>query len=146
MKATLLKMSMITASAIFLFVSTSWADGRENRHHKKVEKKHFRSGHHRSDGYQETSRYNRGWYESPRSHHKKHYDGHQAAYRAKRHAFMDGRKFHRPLHKHRYHDHYRHKLIRRHYHKYKPSYNVFSYRASIYDPGWSVTIKTKSWR
>jgi hypothetical protein len=35
-------------------------------------------------------------------------------------------------------------VIRKHYHKHKPSYNVFIYRGSIFEPGWSVTIKTKS--
>jgi hypothetical protein len=35
-------------------------------------------------------------------------------------------------------------VICRHYHKHKPSYNVFSYWGSIFEPGWSVTFKTKS--
>jgi hypothetical protein len=35
-------------------------------------------------------------------------------------------------------------VICRHYHKHKPSYNVFSYKRSIFEPGWSVTFKTKS--
>ena len=39
MKATVLKMSVITTLAIFLFAGTSWADGGNNRHHKKVDKK-----------------------------------------------------------------------------------------------------------
>ena len=149
MKATLIKMSVITTLAIFLFVGTSWADGGNNRHQKKVDKKHFRSGHHRSDGYHGWSHYGRGWYEPSRRHHKKHFDRYRAAHRVKRHAFKYRHQYHRPVHKHRHyrhHDHYRHKVICKHYHKHKPSHNVFSYRASFYDPGWSVTIKTRSRR
>ena len=149
MKATILKMSVITTFAIFLFAGTSWADGGKNRHHKKVHKKHFRTGHHRSDGYHGWYHNGRGWYESTRRHYKKHYDRHRAAHRAKRHAFKHHHRYHRPVHKHRHcrhHDHYRHKVFRKHYHKHKPSHNVFSYRASLYDPEWSVTIKTRSRR
>ena len=146
MKATLLKMSVITTLAIFLFVGTSWADGGNNRHHKKVDKKHFRSGPDRNDGHQGWSHNGRGCYESPRQRYKKHDDRHRAAHRGKIHAFKHHRKYHRPVHKLRHHDHYLHKVIRRHYHKHKPSYNVFSYQASLYDPGWSVTIKTRSRR
>jgi hypothetical protein len=35
-------------------------------------------------------------------------------------------------------------VINKHYHKHKRSYNVFSFRAPVFEPGWSVTIKTKS--
>ena len=147
MKARILKMSVITTLAIFLFAGTSWADSGKNRHHNKVHKKHFRTGHHnKNDGYHGWSHYDRGWYESPRRHYKKHYNRHRAAHRAKRHTFKHHHKYYRPVHKLRQHDYYRHKVIRRHYHKHKPSYNVFSYRASIHDPGWSVTIKTRSRR
>jgi hypothetical protein len=100
MKATLLKMSVITTLAIFLFVGISWADGEKNRLPKKVD--------------------------------KKHYDRHWAVYRAKRQVFQN--------------HHYRHRVIRKHYHRYKPFHNVFSYRASLFDPGWSFTIKTRSRR
>ena len=61
MKATLLKMSVITALAIFLFVGTSWADSAKNRLPKKVDKKHFRTGLDRSDRHQGWSHNGRGW-------------------------------------------------------------------------------------
>jgi hypothetical protein len=35
-------------------------------------------------------------------------------------------------------------VIRKHYHKHKPSYNGFSFRMPTFEPGWSVIIKTKS--
>ena len=146
MKATLLKMSMIATLAIFLFVGTSWADGGNNRHHKKVDKKHLRSGHHRNSGDQGWSHNGRGWYKSPRHHYKRHHNRHWASHRSKRHAFKHHHKYRRPVHKHWHDNHCRHKVVRRHYHRHKPSYNVFSYRASLYDPGWSVTIKTRNRR
>ena len=146
MKATLLKMSVTTTLAIFLVVGISWADGGNNRHHKKVDKKHFRSGPHRSGGHHGWCHNGRGWYESPRHHYKKYYNGHRSAHIAKRHAFKHHHKPVPNLRHYRQHDQYRHKVIRRHYHKHKPSYNVFSYRASLYDPGWSVTIKTRNRR
>ena len=144
MKAMLLKMSVITTLAIFLFVSTSWADGGNNRYYKKVDKKHLRSGHHRSNGDQGWSHNSRGWYKSPRHHYKRHHDRHWASHRAKRHVFRHHHQYHRPFHKHWHGNHCRHNIIRRHYHRHKPSYNVFSYRGSIFEPGWSVTFKTKS--
>ncbi len=147
MKTSLLKMSVITTLAIFLFAGTSWADGGNNRHHKQVHKKHFRTGHHGSDGDHGWSHYGRGWYEYPRRYYKKPYNRHQVAHRAKRHAFKHRLRYHRPVHKHRHyrhHDHYCHKVIRRHYHKHKPSYNGYSYRSQIFEPGWSISIKTKS--
>ena len=146
MKATLLKMSVITTLAIFLFVGNSWADGRNNRHHKKVDEKHFRSGHHRSNGDQGWPHNGRGWYKSPRHHYKKHHDRHWASHRSKRHAFKHHHKYRRPFHTHWHDNHCRHKVVRKHYHRHKPSYNVFSYRASLYDPGWSVIIKTRNRR
>ena len=146
MKATLLKMSVITTLAIFLFVGTSWADGRNNRHHKKADKKNLRSGHHRSHADQGWSHNGRRWHKSPWHPYKRQNDRHWASHRAKRHAFKHYHKYRRPFHKHWHDNHYRHKVIRRHYHRHKPSYNVFSYRASLYDPGWSVTIKTRNRR
>ena len=131
MKAKLLKMSVITTMVmIFVFAGASWADGAENRHHKQVRNKHIRTEHDRSDGYREPSHYSRRWYEHPRPHYKKHYDRHPAAHRAERHAFQHRQKYHRSVSKH--------------YHKHKPSYNVFSYRARVFDPGWSFSIKSKS--
>lgn len=149
MKAMLLKMSVITTLAIFLFVGTSWADGGNNRYYKKVDKKYLRSGPDRNDGHHGWSHNGREWYESLRHRYRIHDDRHRAVHRAKLHAFKHHRKYHRPVHKLRHYrqqDHYRHKVIRRHYHKHKPPYNVFSYRASLYDPGWSVTIKTRNRR
>jgi hypothetical protein len=116
MKANLLKMSVITTMVIFLFAGASWADGAENRHHKQARNKHIRTEHHRSDGYLGPSHYSRRWYELPQ-------------------------KYHRPARKH---DRYRHQVICKHYHKHKPSYNLFSYRVQVFEPGWFVGIKTKS--
>ena len=141
MKAKLLKMSVITTMVIFLFAGVSWADGRKSRHHKQVRNDHIRTEHDRGHGYRQSSHHNREWYEHPRGHYQKHYDRHPAAHRAERHAFKHRHRYHRPFHRH---DHYRHKVIRKHYHKHKPSYNGFSYGASIFEPGWSVTIRTKS--
>lgn len=132
MKATLLKMSVITTSAIFLFAGASWADGEKNRLHKTVDKKHVRPGPDRSDRHQGRSYNGRGWNESPQHHYKQPYVRHWAAHSAKRHVFK--------------HHHYRPMVIGKHYHRYKPSHNVFSYWATIHDPGWSVTIKTRSRR
>ena len=141
MKAKLLKISVITTMVIFLFAGASWADGGKNRHHKQVGNEHIRTEHDRVDGYREPFHYNREWYEYSRRHYQKQYDRHLAAHRAERHAFNHRHRYYRPVHKH---DHYRPKVIRKHYHRHKPSYNVFSYRGSIFEPGWSVIIKSKS--
>jgi hypothetical protein len=141
MKAKLLKISMMTIVVIFLFAGASWADGGKNRHHNPVGNKHIRTEHDRSYGYQEPSHYNRRWYEHPRRHYKKHYDRHLAAHRAERHAFKHRHKYHRPVHKH---DYYRYIRNHKYYHKHKPSYNGFSFRAPVFEPEWSITIKTKS--
>lgn len=141
MKAKLLRISVITTMAIFLFAGASWADSAKNRHSKQVGNKHIRTEHDRSDGYREPSHYSRIGYEHPRRHYNKQYDRHPAAHRAERHAFQHRQKYHRPVQNY---DRYRHKVIRKHYHKRKPSYNVFSYRAPAFGPGWSVSIKTKS--
>jgi hypothetical protein len=141
MKAKLLKMSVITTMVILLFAGASWADVGKNRHQKQARNEHLRTEHDRSDRYRKPSLYSHRWDKYPRRHYQKHYDRHPAAHRAERHAFKHRQKYHRPICKH---DLYRHKVIRRHYHKHKPSYNVFSYRGSIFEPGWSVTFKTKS--
>ena len=141
MKAKRLKMSVITTMVIFLFAGASWADGAKNRHQSQVGTKHIRTEHDRSDRYREPSHYSRRGYEHPRRPFKKHYDRHPAAHRAERHAFKHRQTYHRPVHKH---DHYRHKVIRKHYHKHKPSYNGFSFRVPTFEPGWSVTFKTKN--
>jgi hypothetical protein len=139
MKAKRLKMSVITAAVIFLFAGASWAVDGKNRHHKQVGKGHIRTEHDRSDGHREPSHYNRRGYEPPRRDYQKHYDRHPAAHRAERPAFKHLQNYHGPVHGL---DRYRHKVIRKHYHKHKPSYNVFSYGGSIFEPGWSVIIKT----
>ena len=142
MKAKLLKMSVITTMVmIFLFVGASWADNAKDRHHKQIRNKHIRTEHDRSDRYQEPSYYSRRWYEHPRRHYKKHYDRHLAAHRAERHTFKHRQKYHSPVYNY---DRYRHKVIRKHYHKRKPSYNGFSFKAPVFGPGWSVTVKSKS--
>ena len=141
MKAKLLKISVITTMVIFLFSGASWADGAKNRHSKQVGNTHIRTEHDRSNGYQEPSRYSRIGYEHPRRHYNKNYDRHPAAHRAERHAFQHRQKYNRPIYKH---DPYRPKVICKHYHKRKPSYNVFSYRGPVFGPGWSVSIKTNS--
>ena len=144
MKTRLLKISVIATLAIILFAGTSWADRGKNRHDGQKQNKHFRSSHQRHDGYHKPSHHCRGWYDHHRRHNKKYYDRHWAAHRAERHAFKHHLKHHRGLHKNRHHNHYRHRVIRKHYHKHKPSHNLFSYKASIFDPGWSITFKTKS--
>ena len=141
MKATLLKISVITTMAIFLFAGASWGDGAKNRHPKKVGNKHIRTEPDRSDGYREPSHYSRRGYEHPPRYYNKNYDRHPAAHRAERHAFQHRQKYLRPVQNY---DRYSPKVIRKHYHKRKPSYNVFSYRAPAFGPGWSVSIKTKS--
>ena len=141
MKAMLLKMSVMTIMVIFLFAGASWADDAKNRHHKIVRNKHIRTEPDRSDRYREPSHHSRRGYEHPRRHYVKRYVRHPAVHKAKKNAFKHGRKYHRPVHKH---DHYRHKVIRKHYHKHKPSYNVFSFRVPAFEPGWSVTFKTKN--
>lgn len=141
MKAKLLKMSVITTMVMFLFAGASWADRGKDRHHKQVRNKQIRTEHNRSDRYRERSYYSRRGYEHPRRHDKKRYVRHPAAHRAERQAFEHRQKYRRPVHKH---DHQRRMVIRKHYHKHKPSYNVFSFRAPAFEPGWSVTFKTKS--
>ena len=141
MKAKLLKISVMTAAIIFLFAGASWADGGKNRHHKQVRKKHFRSNYNGSHGYQKPSHNNRSRFEHPRRDYQKHYNRHRAVHRAERYAFKHCQKYHRPVHRQ---DRYRHKVINKHYHKHKRSYNVFSFRAPVFEPGWSVTFKTKS--
>jgi len=132
MKAKLLKISVMTAAIIFLFAGASWADGGKIRHPKQVRNKHFRSKYNGSNGYQKPPHNNRSRYEYPRRHYQKHYDRHLAAHRVERQAFKHHQKYHRPVRKHD------------HYHIRKPSYNVFSFRAPVFEPGWSVTFKTKS--
>ncbi len=141
MKAKLLKMSVMTTAIIFLFAGASWADGGKYRHHKQVGYKHIRTEHDRSDGYHKPSHYSSRRHEHSRRHYKKQYDRHPPAHRAERHAFKHRQKYHRPVHKH---DRCRHKVVHKHYHKHKPFYNVFSFRAPVFEPGWSVTFKTKS--
>jgi len=141
MKAKLLKMSVITTMVMFLFAGTTWADRGKDRHPKEVRNKHIRTEHDKNRGPHESSHYNRGWYEHPRHHFKKHYVRHPAAHRAAKHALKHGQRYTRPVHRH---DSHRPKVIRKHYHKRKPSYNVFSFRVPAFEPGWSVTFKTKS--
>jgi hypothetical protein len=141
MKAKLLKISVMTIMVIFLFAGASWADSAKNRHHKHVRNKHIRTEHDKSDRYREPSHNSRRGYEHPRRQYKKHYVRHPAAHRAERHAFNHDRRYHRPVHKH---DPHRRKVIRKHYHKRKPSYNVFSFRVPSFEPGWAVTFKTKN--
>ncbi len=141
MKAKSLKISVMAAAIIFLFAGASWADGGKIRHHKQVRNKHFRTEHPRSDRNPAGSHYSRRSYEHPRRHYQKHYDRHRAVHRAERYASRHRHKYHRPVHRQ---NHYRHKVINKHYHKHKRSYNVFSFRAPVFEPGWSVTIKTKS--
>ena len=141
MKAKRLKISVITTIVIFLCAGASWADGAKNRHHNRIRNEHIRTEHDRGHGYRQPSHNHREWNEHLRGRYQKHYDCHIAAHRAERHAFYHRQRYHRAVHQH---DHHRHKGIRKHYHKHRPSYNVFSYRGSIFEPGWSVTIKTKS--
>ena len=141
MKAKLPKMGMMTTAIIFLFAGASWADGGKKRYHKQVGNKHIRTEPDRSDGYHKPSHYSPRRHEHSRRHYKKQYDRHPPAHRAERHAFKHRQKYHSPVYNY---DRYRHKVIRKHYHKRKPSYNVFSFRAPVFEPGWSVTFKTKS--
>ncbi len=152
MKTKLLKISVITTTVIFLFAGASWAGGAKNRHHRQGRDNQIRTKHDRSHGYQEPSHFN---YRRNGQHYKKHYNRHRAVHRAQRHAFKHHQKYHRAArhalkHRHKYHrpvhrhDHYRRQVIHKHYRKHKSSYNVFSYRASVFEPGWSITIKTKS--
>ena len=158
MKATLLKMIMITTMVIFLFAGAAWADHGKNRHRHQFRHKPSCTDYDRQHGYHDSSHHKRGWYEHPRRHHKKHHDRHLAVHRAERHYFKHHRNDHRWAHKHRHQHHYRHhghyrdhghyhhkqKAFRKHYHKHKRSYNVFSYRTSDFGPGWSIAFKTKS--
>ena len=141
MKAKLLKISVMTTMVLFLFAGASWADRGNNRHHKRDRNKHIRTEHDRRDRYREPSHYNRRGYEHPRHQYKNHFVRHPAAHRAERHAFKHRRKYHRPVYEH---DHQRPRVIRKHYHKTKPSFNVFSFRAPAFEPGWSVTFRTKN--
>ena len=141
MKAKLLKMSVITTMVMFLFAGASWADRGKDRHHKQVRNKQIRTEHDRSDRYREPSHNSRRGYEHPRRHYKKHYTRHPAAHRAERYAFERRHKYHRLVQKQ---DHHRRRVIHKRYHKHKPFYNVFSFRAPAFEPGWSVTFKTKS--
>ena len=141
MKAKLLKMSVITTMVMFLFAGTTWADRGKDRHPKEVRNKHIRTENDKNRGPHESSHYNRGWYEHPRHHYKKHYTRHPAAHRAAKNPVKHGQRYHRPVHRH---DSHRPKVIGKHYHKRKPSYNVFSFRVPAFEPGWSVTFKTKS--
>ena len=141
MKAKLLTISVMTIVVIFLFAGASWADGARNRHHKQDRNKHIRTEPDKRDRYREPSHNSRRGYEHPRRHYKKHYARHPAAHRTERHAFKHDRRYHRPVHKH---DPHRRKVIRKHYHKRKPSYNVFSFRVPSFESGWAVTFKTKN--
>jgi hypothetical protein len=141
MKAKLLKISVMTIMVIFLFAGASWADGAKNRYHKQDRNKHSRIEPDRNNRYREPSHNSRRGYEYPRRQYKKHYVRHPAAHRAERDAFNHDRRYHRPVHKH---DPHRRKVIRKHYHKRKPSYNVFSFRVPSFEPGWAVTFKTKN--
>jgi len=141
MKAKLLKMSVMTTMVIFLFAGASWADDAKDRHYKQDRNKHIRTEPGRSDGYREPSHNSRRGYEHPRRHYVKHYVRHPAVHRTERHAFKHRQRYHSSIHTRDYH---RHKVIRKHYHKHKPSFNVFSYGGSIFEPGWSVTFKTKN--
>ena len=140
MKAKSMKMSVMTTAVIFLLAGASWADGGKNRHHRRVEKKHFQTEHNRKDGYREPS-----------------HDRQRTVHRAERHDFRHDREYHRAQkrvfkHHRKIHrrienrSHYRHKDNYKHYHKHRPFHKVYSYRASAFDPGFSITIKTKnSW-
>ena len=142
MKANLLKISVLATVLIFLSAGASWADRRDNRHHKKAEKKQFRSEYKGSRDYREPSHSDRNRYEHPRRHYKKHFDRHLAAHRKWKHHARHHHKYHRPVHKH---DQYRYnKKVHKHYHKHKRSNKVISFRVPDFDPGWSVIIKTKS--
>ncbi len=138
MKTKLLKMSVITTIVIFLFAGASWAGGAKNRHHRQGRDNQIRTTNDRSRGYQEPSHFN---YRGNGQHYKKHYSRHRAVHRAQRHALKHRHKYHRQVHRN---DHYRRQVIHKHYRKHKPAHNVFSYRASVFEPGWSITIKTKS--
>lgn len=143
MKATLLKMSVMATAIIFLLAGASWADNEKTRHHRRVGEKQVYTDQNRKDGFREWSHDGHGSYEHSRSHEQNHYNRHSDSHRVERHAGWYHHKYHRALHK-QYHHHYRRMVIQKDYRKHRPSNHLFSYRASAFDPGFSITIKTKN--
>ncbi len=141
MKANLMKISVLATVLIFLLAGASWADNRKSRNYNKVENKHSRNEYDGRNGYRRPSHFNQGRYEHPRCHDKKRDDRHLAADRDRKYAVKYRHKYHQPVHKQ---DYYRYNRRHNHYHKHKSSYNVFSFRAPAFEPGWTVIIKTKN--
>ena len=141
MKTNIMKISVLAAVFIFLAAGASWADHPKKRHYKKVEKKHVRSDYRDSRDYGNRSDFDHGRYDRRRHHFKKHHDRHLIAHRNGKHAFKHRHRYHRPVYKH---DHYRHNRRHYHYHRHKPTYNILSFKVPAFEPGWSVTIKSKS--
>jgi hypothetical protein len=133
MKTKLLKISVLTTALFLLFAGACWAYREKDRQRRPVGNKHIHSKQDRNTGYYERSHHNRRSYEHPRRQNKRQYRPHHAPFRAKRHAFNHG-----------YRHHHRHKVYHRHYHRHQKSHNAFSYRMSIFEPGWSITVKTKN--
>ncbi len=132
MKSNLLKISVLATVLILLSASASWADSRTTRYYNKAGNQHFRSEYDRNSGYQKPSYFNRSRYAQPRDHYKKNDDRYLAAHRVAKRTVKYRHDYPRPVHKHD------------HYYKYKPSCNIFSFRVPVFEPGWSVIIKSKS--
>ncbi|MGD1972297.1 MAG: hypothetical protein PVF24_11850 [Desulfobacterales bacterium] len=169
MKAKLLKTSVITSILIFLIAGVVWADDGRHRQRHGPKKKHFHNDHYRKNAPRGSSHNRREYHRHKRHYYAKLHNRHLAAHRAARHAlkrYRDHHKAHRhALRHHReYHraqrhafkhyyknhgrfgklSHYYHKDTHKHHRKYRPSRKVFSYWASSFKPGWSITIMSKN--
>lgn len=141
MKATSLKISVMATAIIFLLAGASWSDNEKTRYQRRVGKNQVHPDQNSKDGFRNWSHDGRGSYEHSRRHDQKHYTRHSASHRVERYAGRYLHKYHSALH---YQDHYRRMVIQKYYRKYRPSNHLFSYRASVFDPGFSITIKTKN--
>lgn len=140
MRTKLLKISVLTAALIFLFTSASWADDRKNRHHNHGQNKQIRNGYDRNAQLHRPSHANHSLRKHDHGRYKKYHVYHQPAHHTKRHYYKHHYKNHRPgAGHHRYHK----KAIRKHQHRRKSPVKVF-YIGSVFEPGWSVIVKTKS--
>ena len=141
MKANIMKISVLATILIFLSAGASWADHPKKRYYNKVEDKHIRGEYRDGRDYGKRSRFDHDRYDHRRHHYTKHNDRHRIAHWNGKHAFKHRHGYHRPVYKH---DHYRHERRHGHYHRHKPVYKTFTFRAPAFEPGWSVTIKSKS--
>lgn len=145
MKTNLIKISVLTAVLVFVISGASWAEIRKNCQHEGSRTERIDHNSDRSANYHQSDRqYRHGNY------HRRDYKRihHRPAPKVRRHHYKHHRNYNR-------HHRYRHKMIRKHYRQYYRPYreshsetavessNEFSIAATIFEPGFEISVGSK---